>query len=42
VAKTHLAVALGVKAIEHGFGVVSYHLDELLPMMRRGAELAPA
>lgn len=42
VGKTHLAVALGVKAIEHGFGVVFYRLDELLPMMRRDAELAPA
>jgi DNA replication protein DnaC len=42
VGKTHLAVALGVKAIEHGFGVVFYRLDELLPMMRRDADLAPA
>lgn len=42
VGKTHLAVALGVKAIEHGFGVVFYRLDELLPMMRRDADLAPS
>jgi DNA replication protein DnaC len=42
VGKTHLAVALGVKAIEHGFGVVFYRLDELLPLMRRDAELPPA
>jgi len=41
VGKTHLACALAVKAIEHGFGVVFYHLDELLPLMRRDAELAP-
>lgn len=42
VGKTHLATALGVKAIEHGFGVVFYRLDELLPAMRRDAELPPA
>lgn len=41
VGKTHLACALAVKAIEHGFGVVFYRLDELLPMMRRDADLAP-
>jgi DNA replication protein DnaC len=42
VGKTHLAIALGVKAIEHGFSVVFYRLDELLPLMRRDAELSPA
>lgn len=42
VGKTHLGVALGVKAIEHGFGVVFYRLDELLPIMRRDAELPPS
>lgn len=42
VGKTHLAVALGVKAIEHGFGVVFYRLDQLLPMMRRDLDLSPA
>ncbi len=41
VGKTHLAIALGVKAIEHGFGVIFYRLDELLPAMRRDAELPP-
>jgi DNA replication protein DnaC len=41
VGKTHLGVALGVKAIEHGFGVVFYRLDELLALMRRDAELTP-
>lgn len=40
--KTHLGIALGVKAIEHGFGVVFYRLDELLPVMRRDAELPPS
>lgn len=42
VGKTHLAIALGVKAIEHGFSVVFYRLDELLPLMRRDAELSPS
>lgn len=41
VGKTHLAVALGAKAIEHGFGVVFYRLDELLSAMRRDADLNP-
>jgi DNA replication protein DnaC len=42
VGKTHLGVSLGVKAIEHGFSVVFYRLDELLPLMRRDAELSPS
>lgn len=42
VGKSHLAVALGVKAIEHGFSVVFYRLDELLPLMRRDADLSPS
>jgi DNA replication protein DnaC len=42
VGKTHLAIALGVKAIEHAFSVVFYRLDELLPLMRRDAELSPS
>lgn len=42
VGKSHLAVALGVKAIEHGFGVVFYRLEELLAAMRRNADLSPA
>ena len=42
VGKTHLVVALGVKAIEHGFGVVFYRLDELLAVMRRDAALSAA
>jgi len=41
VGKTHLAVALGVKAIENGFGVVFYRLEELLSLLRRDADLAP-
>ena len=30
-----------MKAIEHGFRVIFYRLDELLPAMRRDAELPP-
>lgn len=42
VGKTHLSVGLGVKAVENGFGVVFYRLEELLALLRRDAELAPA
>jgi DNA replication protein DnaC len=42
VGKTHLAVALGVKAIETGFGVVFYRLEELLGLLKRDADLAIA
>jgi DNA replication protein DnaC len=42
VGKTHLAIALGVKAIENGFSVMFYRLEELLAALRRDAELAPA
>lgn len=42
VGKTHLAIALGVRAIENGFGVVFYRLEELLALMRRDAELTPS
>jgi DNA replication protein DnaC len=41
VGKTHLAIALGVKAVEHGFGVMFYRLEELLALLRRDADLAP-
>lgn len=39
VGKTHLAVALGIKAIETGFGVVFYRLEELLGLLKRDADL---
>lgn len=42
VGKSHLAVALGIQAVEHGFGVVFYRLEELLAALRRDAELSPA
>lgn len=41
VGKSHLAAALGIKAVEHGFGVVFYRLEELLVLLRRDAELPP-
>jgi DNA replication protein DnaC len=42
VGKSHLAIALGVQAIEHGFGVIFYRLEELLAALRRDADLPPA
>ena len=42
VGKSHLAVALGVRAVENGFGVVFFRLEELLTAMRRDADLSPA
>lgn len=39
--KTHLAVALGVKAVENGFSVAFYRLDDLLHAMRQDADVAP-
>lgn len=42
VGKTHLSVALGVKAIENGFSVIFYRLEELLAALRRDADLPPA
>jgi DNA replication protein DnaC len=41
VGKTHLVVALGVKAIEQGFSVAFYRLEELLYEMRKDAGVAP-
>ncbi|RMH63336.1 MAG: AAA family ATPase, partial [Bacteroidetes bacterium] len=41
VGKTHLAVALGVKAVASGFSVAFYRLDELLHAMKRDAEIPP-
>jgi DNA replication protein DnaC len=41
VGKTHLVVALGVKAIEQGFSVAFYRLEELLHEMRKDAGVSP-
>ena len=42
VGKTHLSVALGVMALENGFSVTSYRLEEFLAALRADAELPPA
>lgn len=42
VGKTHLAIGLGVKAIEQGFSVQFYRFDELLTQLRRDADLPPS
>jgi len=42
VGKTHLAVALGVRAIENGFSVTFFRLEELLAQLRRDADLDPS
>lgn len=42
VGKSHLAIALGMKAIENGFSVLFMRLDELLALMRQDASLPPA
>jgi len=39
VGKTHLAAALGVKAIETGFSVCFYRLDDLLHTMKKQGEV---
>lgn len=42
VGKTHLCVGLGVKAIENGFSVAFYRIDELLHQLKRDAEFGPS
>ena len=42
VGKTHLAVALGVKAIEQGFSVAFYRLEDLLHEMRKDSSVSPS
>lgn len=39
--KTHLAVSLGVKAVENGFSVAFYRLEDLLHAMKQDAEIPP-
>ena len=40
--KTHLAVALGVKTVEHGFSAQFYRFDELQIVLKADAHLPPA
>ncbi len=42
VGKTHLAIALATRAIETGFSVSFYLVDELLHQLRQDAELSPS
>jgi hypothetical protein len=42
VGKTHLVVVLGVRAIEQGFGVAFYRLEDLLHEMRKDAAVSPS
>ena len=41
VGKTHLGVALGVKAVENGFSVAFHRFDDLLHQMKQDAEVPP-
>lgn len=41
VGKTHLAVALGVRAVENGFSVTFFRLEDLLADLKRDAEMSP-
>ncbi len=41
VGKSHLAVALGVRAIKNGFSVQHYVLDDLMHMLRGDAAVPP-
>ena len=42
VGKTHLAVGLGVRAVEQGFSAQFYRFDELLTALRADAHLPPS
>lgn len=41
IGKTHLAVALGVRAVENGFSVAFYRFDDLLHAMKKDADIPP-
>jgi DNA replication protein DnaC len=41
VGKTHLAIALGVRAVENGFSVAFYRLEDLLHALKRDADMPP-
>jgi DNA replication protein DnaC len=42
VGKAHLAVGFGVRAVEHGFSVIYYTVEELLQQLKRRAEIPVA
>lgn len=41
VGKTHLSIALGVKAVQQGFSVGFYRIEDLLHAMKRDADVPP-
>jgi DNA replication protein DnaC len=41
VGKTHLAIALGVRAVENGFSVAFHRLEDLLAILKRDADVSP-
>lgn len=42
VGKTHLAVGLGLRAIETGFSVSFYRLDELMHQLKKDSDMSPS
>ena len=38
---THLAIALGVRAVENGFSVAFHRLEDLLAALKRDADIGP-
>lgn len=42
VGKTHLCVALGLRAIENGFSVSFYRVDELMHQLKQDRDVSPA
>jgi DNA replication protein DnaC len=42
VGKTHLSVALGLRAIENGFSVSFYRVDELMYQLKQDIDVSPA
>ena len=41
VGKTHLATALGIRAVENGFSVAYFRMDDLLFAMKKDADIPP-
>ncbi|MEK6237294.1 MAG: IS21-like element helper ATPase IstB [Planctomycetales bacterium] len=41
VGKSHLAISLGVRAIESGFSVAYHRVDELMHQLKKDAEISP-
>lgn len=41
VGKTHLSIALGVRAVENGFSVAYFCIEDLLQAMKKDAHMPP-